>query len=651
VFIECADTPSCTGLGYHGRAPATTGPWVLIMAKKSTHSVRSRLARRPVLGLALGLPLGAACSLALDLDSSTPCSNDSECEYTTGQGTCVDGFCRPPGGGEDSTSNDTTTGPGPTTEAESTTVSLDSTSDGGTTTTGQTSEDSSTGPLVECTLNSECNDDQRCSSAGFCANLLSPECNILQWPEDGHDDVVFLGSIMSTSGIFANLVQPLENAFQLAVEDFNEVTAGLQDGSKIAWVGCDATPGVDAAVAAAEHLRDNVEAPAIVGPIFSEQVREVAEQVTVPAGMFVISPTASAPSLSNFDDDNLVWRVTPNDVYQGNALIDRFVGDLSPAPERMLVLNKDDSYGNELRDLIQTDLFNNVPTVHFDSYPPPETFATQEDLLDAYGDIIGLALAQPGIAQAAGEYDSPDDHYTHVLIIGTSEAEAFIVTYLGIWAQLYAGIGAPFPLVTTSHGAVPNLPAIVANVGVAPGTEPLLPLRPMLFSLMRGTSPNIFDPENFTAFNIRYKIRFNDQDAITSSSLGYDAALSTMLAMVTIPAKDPITGAGIAAGMASLNDAAGTAISCEGPVAVFLDDARNALASGNTIDLQCVSGALDWDPGNGEIRADVLGWQLTGTPDMPALNARCLYSLNPEPAEDGTWLDVSNPMMPMPPCD
>lgn len=618
------------------------------MAKTPTPSVSTRFVWRPALSLALGLPLGAACSLALDLDSNTPCSSDSECMYTNGQGSCVDGFCQPPGSGQDTTDGETTNGPGPLTDPDSTTVSLDSSTAEPTTTTDDPSDSSTTSPPLACTLNSECNEDQRCNAGGECIDLLSPECDILQWPEDGRDDVVFLGSIMSTSGIFAALVQPLENAVQLAIEDFNDhAGAGLQDGSKIAWVGCDASAGVDAAVAAAEHLRDAVEAPAIVGPIFSEQAREIAEQVTVPAGMFLISPTASAPSLSNFDDDNLLWRVTPNDVYQGNALVDRFVSDLSPAPQRLLVLNKDDAYGNELRDLIQTELVTNIPNVYFASYPGPETFATQEDLLSSYGEVLGIALSQPGIAQSAGAYNSPDDHYTHVLIIGTSEAEAFIVSYLGIWAQTYAPFGVPFPLVTGTHGVVPNLPAIVANVGVAPGTEPLLPLRPLLYSSVRGTSPNIFDPDNFTAFNIRYRIRFNDQDAITSSSLGYDAAMATMFAMVTVPEDQPVTGAAVAAGMASLNDPVGEAISFGDPVAVFIQDARNALAAGNTIDLQGVSGALDWDPGNGEIRADVLGWRLSGTPDMPALDAFCLYLLDPEPAEDGFWLNTSTGM---PPC-
>ncbi|MCX4242066.1 ABC transporter substrate-binding protein [Paraliomyxa miuraensis] len=603
--------------------------------------VTARMVRRAALGITLGLPLGTACSLVLDLDDAVSCTSDDECRYTTGQGTCVDGFCQP--GNADET-GDPSTGVGPTTVAPTSTGPDEET----TSTTGidtDTEGSTSTGP-VSCSLNSDCGDTERCSDDGICVSLLSAQCDTVQWPDGERDDVVFLGSIMPTAGIFAELVQPLENATQLAIEDFND-HASLPGGRKVAWVSCDSSAGASAAEMAAEHLRDVAGVPAIVGPVFSEAVRQVAEEVTVPADIFVISPTASAPSLSNFQDDNLVWRVTPNDVYQGNAIIDRFAFDLGidPVASRILVLNKDDAYGNELRDLIGSDLSAFFDNIYFASYPGPETFASQEDLLNAYGEVLGLALGQPGIAQSAGAHDSPDDHYTHVLIIGTSEAEAFIVSYLGIWASNY--MFAPFPIITTSHGAVPTLPDIVSNIGTTPQTMPLVPLKPLLFSSLRGTSPNIFDPANFTAFNIRYKIRFNDQDALTSSSLGYDAAMATMFAMATVPSDQTLTGSAVAAGMASLNDAAGTPISFGAPVAVFVQDAVNELTMGSTVDLQGVSGALDWDPDNGEIRADVLGWRLGGSSDMPALDAYCLYSLFPVPMTNGTWVSIGTGM---PPC-
>ncbi|MEX1363859.1 MAG: ABC transporter substrate-binding protein [Nannocystaceae bacterium] len=610
------------------------------MAKQPDHSVvsRARVTRRVITGIALGLPLGAACSLTLSLDETKACASDSDCMYTTGQGSCVDGFCAAPGGGSETETVDPTTGPddsGTTTAGEATTTTAD--------------DDSTTTGVMGCALNSECMDDQRCSEAGTCVNLLSAECTILEWPDDERDNVEFLGSIMPTSPPFDELVQPLENAFQLAVEDFNN-HASLQGGQKIAWVGCDSTAGAATAVTAAEHLRDNVGVHAIVGPVFSEAVREVAESVTVPADIFVISPTASAPSLSNFDDDNLVWRVTPNDQYQGNAIIDRFTGDLGidPSASRVLVLNKDDAYGNELRDFIGADLSAYFDNIVFIPYEPPQNFASEEDLLASYGEVLASALTEDGVT-SAGAYANPEDHYTHIIVIGTSEVQALITSYFGLWAQNYylMNPAIPLPLITISHGAVPIMERIVGDIGTIPGTEPLVPLRPVLFGNMRGTSPDIFDPENFDAFNFRYQVRFNDQEALTSSSLSYDAALAAMFSMVTVPAGEPITGTAIANGMASLNDPEGTPISFGDLVGVFIQDARNELAAGNTVDLQGVSGALNWDPSNGEIRAAVLGWNLAGTDAMPILSPFCLYSLDPEPAFTGTWVNLATGM---PPC-
>ncbi len=610
------------------------------MANRPNSRMTAGLARRTVLSLSLGLPLGAACSLALDFDDTQPCANDGQCVYTNGQGSCIDGFCQPPGSDPSDGSTTNTTNPNPTLSDTGETDTQE-----GTTTIDPTEDSTSTGQ-VACSVNSDCSETQRCGDEELCIEVISDECPLVQWPEDGRDNVEFLGSIMPTSPPFDELVQPLQNAFQLAVKDFND-HATLQGDQKIAWVACDSTGGASVAVTAAEHLRDNVGVPAIVGPVFSEAVREVAENVTVPAGIFLISPTASAPSLSNFDDDNLVWRVTPADVFQGNAIIDRFTSDLGidPSGSRVLVLNKDDAYGNELRDFIGADLSGYFDNIHFASYPGPETFVSEEDLLAAYGEILATALTQPGVTSPAA-YANPEDHYTHILVIGTSEAEAFILSYLGLWAQQYfaMNMAIPLPLITVSHGAVPTMEQIVGNVGAVPGLEPF---QPLLFNNMRGTSPNIFDADNFTQFNFRYQVLFPGEEALTSSSLSYDAAMAAMFAMVTIPEGEAVTGAGIATGMASLNDPRGTPISFGDLVGVFVQEARNALAMGDTVDLQGVSGALNWDPSNGEIRADVLGWNLAGSPDMPQLNPYCLYSLMADPAEDGTWVNAGTGM---PPC-
>ncbi len=587
--------------------------------------------------------LATGCGLTLGLDDQQACNVNADCPYSDGQGSCVGGFCTPPSdGGDDSdgSMNPVTTTPPATTVNGS--DDDDSTSGGvdtGTTVGVDPDSTSSTGGDtvgVDCTVNSDCNMDERCGDDNTCLSLLSEECTILEYPDDefDRDTVVFLGSIMPTGAPFDELVVPLQNATQLAIEDFNNTTS-LPGNRQIAWVGCQSTAGATVAEDAARHLVDQVGVPAIVGPIFSESVIQVAEQVAVQSDTFVITPTGSAELITGLADENLVWRVTPSDVYQSEGIRDRVVDS---APARLLVLAKDDAYGNGILGSIQAGIVADLPGVEVfvSTYENPASFDTQEELLSSYGAVLGAALAE--VPSMAADYMGPEDHYTHVLILGTSEAEALIVSYLGVWAQLYSF--APMPRFIVSHGVVPSMEDIVQNLGVAKGTEALAPLRPALFANLEGTSPDIFDPDNFAAFNIRYKIRFMNEDALTSSSLSYDATLAAMFAMVTVDAETPLTGSAVASGMASLSDAMGTPVSFSGAGLTFIQTARNELAAGSTVDLQGVSGALDWDPDNGELRANILGWDLTGDPDDPVVQPTRVYVLNEEPMTDGTWVDL-----------
>lgn len=583
---------------------------------------------------ALGLGVGG-CSLALDLDDQIKCSADSDCPYNAGQGSCVDGFCRPPGAfdstGATATETGTSTDPtGPTTSATLTDpsdTSVDSTDSSSTATTGP----------AGCALNSECESDQRCGADGTCVDLLSAECQILEWPEGGEvDDVVFVGSIMPTSPPFDNLVQPLENAVQLAIEDFNQETS-LPGDRKIAWVGCDDSAGGDAATNAATHLVSNVGVPAIIGPIFSESVLQVANDVAIPGGTFLMAPASTAMSIADLDDDNLVWRTIAGDVYQSNALVDRFI-DLDDQAEvsNLLILAKDDAYGNGILSAILTDLEAALPSaaIYYDTYPDPTTFASQEELLASYGAVL---------AAAAGD-DANNPYYTHVLFIGTSEIQALLYSYLGVVWQ--GAMGDPMPLFTVTHGAVPELERFINEIGPGSGTGALVPLKPLIESRLQGTSPVVLNPENFEAFSVRYRIRFNDEEPLTSSALSYDATMSTLFSMCTVAGDAPVTGAGVAAGMPRLVDAEGEFISFSGSDLSFIADARNTLATGDgSVDLQGVSGELQWDVATGDIRADVWGWDVLDPsmpPDgsMPTAAPTRIYVLNPVPATDGTWADI-----------
>ena len=61
------------------------------------------------------------------------------------------------------------------------------------------------------------------------------------------------------------------------------------------------------------------------------------------------------------------------------------------------------------------------------------------------------------------------------------------------------------------------------------------------------------------------------------------------------------------------------------------------------MDLQGVSGELDFDLSTGEVRTNIVGWDLapkSGTEDIAALSQGRVYILNPIPAVDGTWVPL-----------
>lgn len=591
----------------------------------------------PFYGLAAAAGMLLGCSLALDFSE---CKTDADCKTAEGDtGTCVDSKCVPPSGntGDDTTGpqGETTTPDTPTTTGSSeppdtgeTTVQVTvSTTEPTSGETTATSTDATTGDLA-CALNSECEaslGDGFVCIEGACVNALTPECQKLEWPASGgHDKVVFLGSIIPSSDPYAPLTLPLQNALQLAILDYNKTT-DLPGGNRIAWLTCDDQGKVDRALAAAQHLTGTMKIQAIVGPIFSEQVIEVANQVTIDAGAFIITPTATAKEITTLDDDGLVWRTITSDVYQANAVADRVL-ELEPPAVKIALLNKDDAYGNGIAsDVVgRLDmLFGQDLTDH--PYPDPTTMTPQE-LMVAYGTILAQAWGPMG------------EHPDTIVLAGTTEVENLILGTLLLWNS--ENPPPPLPRFIVTHGAVPSMEDTINNMGLP------TPLKQPVMGVLEGTAPVVFDEQNFASFNARYKAVFNEMDAITASSLSYDAGMLVMFAMAAIPKDDPVTGAAIRDNIAKLQDPMGTKVSfgdIDGLTLTFIKTAHNALVTGDTVDLKGVSGELTFDLVTGEVRTNILGWGLEpkmGDPNVPVLTPKRIYVLQPVPSEVGTWMDL-----------
>lgn len=472
-----------------------------------------------------------------------------------------------------------------------------------------------------CGTHAECVEafdaDHVCGPTGNCAALTSEVCTELFRPSNTEpDDIVWIGSILATSPPFDTSIVPIQNAVQLAVEDFNSVTQ-LPSGKQVGWVGCDSGGSSDQAVEAAQHLVERVGVPAIIGPSFSATTMAVAEQVTIPNRAFLISPTATSTELSGLEDEGLVWRAISSDVYQANAIVDR-LAELDPVPDRLLILAKNDAYGQGLLQDMRDRLMQRLPDVRDATllYPDPASFESNEQLLSAYGTVI-----------AEGFPHGADT----VLFLGTSEVRDLSLFYLAIRDD--QNPIPPLPRFVFSHGGVPVMPATVTAVSPS--------FRPTLMGALEGIAPIIQDSENFDAYNIRYKIRFSDQEPLSASSLGYDSAMVTMFGMLTVD-QGPVTGVGIAQGMVRLVDANAEVVNFRDGLS-FVSTVSTALAAGQSVDLQGVSGALDFDLVTGEPRTDLIGWALVpkdGQPDTPVLVPARRYVLEPPPSVTGTWMEL-----------
>jgi ABC-type branched-subunit amino acid transport system substrate-binding protein len=450
-------------------------------------------------------------------------------------------------------------------------------------------------------------EDSTCGTSGRCALLTSDECTKVLRPSGASDDeIVWIGSILATSEPFTSAVQPIENAVELAIEDFNSATT-LSDGRKVGWIACDSGGSTDAAVAAAEHLIDNVGVAAIIGPTTSEEVLEISS-LAADSGTFFVSPSATAASISTLDDSGLVWRTISSDIVQSNAIADR-LATLDPPPTSILILAKNDEYGVGLFEPMVQRLAQQLPGVPTGSLLYPDPVGMSEDELQrAYATVIADGFAQ--------EADT-------IVFLGSSEVVEVLRAYLLAWNNT----GMVLPRFVVSHGAVPSLllaPGLVAET-----------FAPTLMDAMEGISPVVQEPNNFEAFNIRYRVVYSDINPLSSSPLGYDAAAVALLGLV---AGGP-DGVAIASSMPRLADPSGTAVPL-GDV-TGLVNARELLVAGENIDISGVSGSLDFDLVAGEVTSNYVGWDVLPISEGSAqaqLVSRRAYIL--EDDVQGSWADL-----------
>jgi len=156
-----------------------------------------------------------------------------------------------------------------------------------------------------------------------------------------------MGIILGFTGPIESLTPDMAGSAELAFKEASD-SGNLLGGEKIVVVRADSTCiDAGAATAAAERLVTSEKVVAIMGADCSGVTTAIANNVAVPNGVPMISPSATSPALTTIEDNGYFFRTAPSDARQGQVLakivMDRGISEIA-------VTHTNNDYGKGLTD-------------------------------------------------------------------------------------------------------------------------------------------------------------------------------------------------------------------------------------------------------------------------------------------------------------
>jgi len=157
---------------------------------------------------------------------------------------------------------------------------------------------------------------------------------------------VKLGILGDITGPIESMAPPIVSNAQLAFDQVNAQGGIL--GGKIISVTGDSACDPSVAGPAADKLVNTDQVTAIVGAFCTGATIGAATAAGIPGGVVQISPAASAPALTTLADNDLVYRTTPSDAFQGVKMAELV---LAKGIKDVAVTYVNNDYGKGLADV------------------------------------------------------------------------------------------------------------------------------------------------------------------------------------------------------------------------------------------------------------------------------------------------------------
>jgi branched-chain amino acid transport system substrate-binding protein len=368
-----------------------------------------------------------------------------------------------------------------------------------------------------------------------------------------------IGVLVPLTGDLADFGGPGAEAAELAAAQVNAAAEGGESGLRLTLVTEDTRTDPQAAQEAATKLIESDGVSAIAGPWGTPELIPTAENVTIPAGIPLVTPSATGPDLTDLDDDGLVFRTPPSDAIQGQ-LIAQIMAEELGADATVNTANRNDAYGTAL-------------------------VAAFTEAWEAGGGTVARNVPyNPEAASLNSEAQQ----------IASGNPDGWmIIDYTGTWAKMgpalvRTGNWDPARTFTGDGLRSPDLPGD-AGAQTTNG--------------MRGTVPTSLEAPAGAQFDALWKSEVQ-QPRQSYDAQNFDAVMILALAAAAAGSADP---ASIAENLQPVSAPPGTKYTFE-----QLSEALDAAANGEDIDFEGASSPINFDDAGDPTAYNYGTWSYTG---------------------------------------